>query len=654
MLSNNALQILTLLEEQEGKPVTAKRLSLLLGISERSIKSYMNEISEFCDGVDCTLIRKSGKGFIFYTTKEGRRCIEQERQSYKENLSREARISYIMYILLTGWTTYTVALFADELNVSKHTVYSDLDYIEPLLEKFGLQLNRIAGKGIFLVGDEFVKRKAFKHFCVTGIKECDLQINSDARISMEDESIMVTNYGKENVLQAIKIVKEAERVKEFYYTGYSFTMIVYYLSISLMRIKQKKYITSFHNIDIENIEVKEELIPIGIKKLLERECNLHIPDTEGIYLEYLFQSGDYQHKIENNEKYTIFFEEKIDEICKNIISYLQEVIGEKIFESDRLFMNIKQFLPFSILRIYYGFEIKNPFFEDIRVMYPEIFSIHYSLEWFYKKYIGILPNNQELSFLSLFIGGAIKRNNNRIKIVLMSHSGLSITNIIAKRLEEEMRDIEIVSICSILQKDKIDSVKYDLIVLIDNSKEVIEDRDDIVKISSRITEEDKNKIKQFYLSNKKNYSLMSKRYICDLFPKELIFYKIQERNKENIISFLCSEMEKYGYVNSQYEQEVLKRESIHSTYIGNGIAIPHAGNEFVLKSGIAVLKLEQAIYWGKDEEVELIFLLGIHFDNIALTRNFFKVFTEVIENKVAELKQCDSINKLQDIFQELV
>ena len=47
MLSERGMQIVEKLVENNAKPVTSKVLALGLGVSERSVKTYIKEVSDF-------------------------------------------------------------------------------------------------------------------------------------------------------------------------------------------------------------------------------------------------------------------------------------------------------------------------------------------------------------------------------------------------------------------------------------------------------------------------------------------------------------------------------------------------------------------------------------------------------------------------------
>jgi PTS system mannitol-specific IIC component len=79
--------------------------------------------------------------------------------------------------------------------------------------------------------------------------------------------------------------------------------------------------------------------------------------------------------------------------------------------------------------------------------------------------------------------------------------------------------------------------------------------------------------------------------------------------KDQAIRMAGELLVKNGYVKEEYIEEMLKREEISTTYIGNDIAIPHgtenAKNE-VLESGISVIQVPGGVDFN-GEKARIIF-----------------------------------------------
>ncbi|ASP28134.1 PTS system, fructose-specific IIB component [Spiroplasma corruscae] len=99
----------------------------------------------------------------------------------------------------------------------------------------------------------------------------------------------------------------------------------------------------------------------------------------------------------------------------------------------------------------------------------------------------------------------------------------------------------------------------------------------------------------------------------DLFKKNIAFFNKDFKSKEEVISFLSSELLKTKQIDSKedFEKAVYKRESEGSTGVGDGIAIPHVLNPTVKSSAIGFVKLKNKVDWQSldDQPVDLVFMI---------------------------------------------
>lgn len=98
-----------------------------------------------------------------------------------------------------------------------------------------------------------------------------------------------------------------------------------------------------------------------------------------------------------------------------------------------------------------------------------------------------------------------------------------------------------------------------------------------------------------------------------------------------------------GCVAPAYVDGMLGREAIMSTYLGNGIAIPHGQNENrddVYRTGLSVLQVPAGIDWGEDEPVHLVIGIAATSDeHIGVLANLAEVVED--EDTVALLATTD-------------
>ncbi|WP_017753239.1 sigma 54-interacting transcriptional regulator [Clostridium tyrobutyricum] len=135
----------------------------------------------------------------------------------------------------------------------------------------------------------------------------------------------------------------------------------------------------------------------------------------------------------------------------------------------------------------------------------------------------------------------------------------------------------------------------------------------------------------------------------DLFDVNIVklFYSIG--SKEEIINIMARSMERKNYVRHEFYEDILDREDLGSSYIGNGVAIPHASYERnIIKPVIAVAVLKNPILWEEGNKVDIVFILALNGNS---KKSFLKLFktiknTDLIES-VKDMNDSKSvINKI--------
>ncbi|QFI36880.1 fused PTS fructose transporter subunit IIA/HPr protein [Moritella marina ATCC 15381] len=115
-------------------------------------------------------------------------------------------------------------------------------------------------------------------------------------------------------------------------------------------------------------------------------------------------------------------------------------------------------------------------------------------------------------------------------------------------------------------------------------------------------------------------------------------------NKLHAIKALAQSLANKTYVEASYVDGMLAREAQHSTYLGNGIAIPHGTvdtRDLVNKTGVQLHHFPQGVDWGEGQTVYLAIAIAAKSDeHLAI----LKQLTHVLSDDDIELKlqQCDS------------
>ncbi len=83
--------------------------------------------------------------------------------------------------------------------------------------------------------------------------------------------------------------------------------------------------------------------------------------------------------------------------------------------------------------------------------------------------------------------------------------------------------------------------------------------------------------------------------------------------KEEVIDIIAETLFQEKRVEDKvvYIHDVNERESLVSTAIGDGIAIPHALSETVTESSLIFIRLKHPVLWNKEDEVNMVFGIAV-------------------------------------------
>ena len=387
-----------------------------------------------------------------------------------------------------------------------------------------------------------------------------------------------------------------------------------------------------------------------VSQMLSEVSRVQLNEFEKQYIDVLFASAAVQVR---NEDFHIAilegFEEKNKLICREMMEYLSEILNIDLAENELLMTSLEAFLPASMIRTKYGIEVMNPFLGDIREMYSGIFATCFTLGKFYEQYSGAIPTDQEISFLALFVGGALHRNEKSVKAVLIGTSGIAAANIVARKIENRIEDVKIVAILSSEKIQNLDDYEFDIILSMLSNFEY---GNKVVYISPVINKTDEKNIKD------KCFELLShpelkKEGFVNIIDENHIMFVSEKTEKETVLKEACGILYNNGYVKKGFYVDVMNREKIESTAIGNGVAIPHGMPENVCVPKVFVIRLAHPVNWGS-KMVDTIFLLALNFNNIATTKAFFHDFARILgsEDKIGKIRKTENIAEMAKTLKE--
>ncbi|MDR7343045.1 phosphocarrier protein FPr [Pantoea alhagi] len=123
-------------------------------------------------------------------------------------------------------------------------------------------------------------------------------------------------------------------------------------------------------------------------------------------------------------------------------------------------------------------------------------------------------------------------------------------------------------------------------------------------------------------------------------------------NKEEAIRQVAAALTAAGNVGEGYVNGMLAREQQTSTYLGNGIAIPHGTTDtrdLVQQTGVQVFQFPQGINWGDDQTAYVVIGIAARSDeHLALLRQLTHVLSD--DDVAAQLRTTHSAEELRSLL----
>jgi activator of the mannose operon (transcriptional antiterminator) len=611
-------------------PLTVDTIANILKISNKTVRNDLYKIEDFVKSARLVLCKKPGVGITIEGTEECKINLInslKDSTSYIEPYSPEDRKNHILKTLFLNKSSITIKELADSLYVSRVTIQKHLEEVENWLDNFHLKLLRKTNYGIEVTGDEENWRNAIASLIAQskGNEELRSLLCEDYEGRIDYRSILkLKELINLDYKSLEKIVTAAENKLKFKFSDEAFISLVMHIAISIKRLNAGKDIKLSEEILISLRNMEEYSVAYDMSKEIGDVFKVIMPEPEiGYILLHILGTKMFENKnkgIELNIE-NVKGTELASIMANEIIEIAQRVLSIN-FKNDNVLRNglILHLRP-TINRLKYGLTLRNPILKEIKENYPEIYGAAWMTSVVFEKYLGVKIQEEELGYICLHLGASVERNKNPLKTIVVCASGIGTSQLIAIRLEKSFKQLEIVDVISTLELKQLNYDEIDIII----STIPIEVKKPLLIISPLLKQNDIKKI-EYFINN--TIEAMNNKEIVE---EELVHINVDSTDKENAIKEICSELFKKGYITQEYLPSTLRRESIASTAIGKGIAIPHGDTPYVNKSCIAARTYKNSIAWG-EEAVDVVIMICLSEKDIQKSKSIFRSLYNLLDS----------------------
>lgn len=564
-------------------------LAKRFGISERTLRTDIHNLNDILKRFDSKIIQKRRKGYILETCSFQllHRLLSEAQDSALD--SADKRINLLIMNLLYAKDYVTQDQLAEIVFVSINTILNYLKAIRNILEGYSLKLINKVNRGYTIQGEEMDKR-----VCIMYLLEGSQQ--EEGFRFLKEYYPMWEGIPMEEIR---KKVLEFSQDQGFYFSDYSLRTLVWSIALSISRMRNGNELTSYPEPEDSHTEKLLDPLIQNLENLLD--VRFSQPEKRFLYSCYILNAGNFPSKDVNMEY--------VHGLVSRILQSIYDCYQIDVRDDAILIKNLSHHLHSILQSKYYQINKKNPLLEVIRQSYLLFYEITETAvyETFQNEELSL--NEDDIGYICLHVGAAVKRyfdarNIRKQRTMIVTPGGYAVGSFLETQLNSVFEDrLEIVGKTSFYELENSNLQNIDFII---STVPLKEEKIPVILIEIPMSKKNMEEIFREIVAGK----AVDSRWMSRLFRKEC-FWRMRCNSKEEIIHQMSAGLLKQGYVNENFEQEVLEREKKIPTVMNEKIAIPHPLQISSRENIVAVGILEKPVEWGKGRCAQIILMLAL-------------------------------------------
>ncbi|MGX7025723.1 BglG family transcription antiterminator [Vagococcus hydrophili] len=602
-----------LLENQEAY-ITSQELAEELSLSDRTIRTYINQLKPTLVSHGARIHSKTGHGYQLEITHRGTFDLflkQQEvgsiiRGDSPQVMEIEDRQNYILNKLLLEDAVLTFEGLSERLFISQSSVTKDVNEIRERLKDYHLIIQTKPGTGFWVEGLEQEKR----HFIMDNffgknyrnpLKEQISSSNLFEDISFEELTIIILDEAREERLKLSDIIIQN---------------LVLHLSLAIKRIREG-FELKHSGIVVDETSQKEHKVATKIMNRVEANLDIQFPKEEVGYLTLHLMAKSNQTSSHKNEK-----------VHQALIQMIQELsldIGINLMDDYQLYNGLLEHIKPMLVRLDKNISLKNPLKEDIKKNYSEAFDLTKKHMQSMKIFEVYAINEDEWAYLSLHVMAAIEKNRNtrKLQVLIICATGYGSAQLLRNRVNNEFSNsLNVVDVLGYYELNEDSLANIDLIISSINLSSVLF-KVPVVHVSVFLNTQDIEKIKKetkiidikSSLKEKNSTTLINEKgthYINEHLLEDHFKVYTQPITKKQVLLDLLEQLneEKDPDYIHQMTIQMKQRENMGQTIFSDSIVVPHPAKPIGITTKMAVGIIPEGMTWEQNERIQFVFLIS--------------------------------------------
>ncbi|MBN9225254.1 MULTISPECIES: PTS sugar transporter subunit IIA [unclassified Microbacterium] len=607
---------------RDGEWITAGELADILGVTPRSIRSYVTALNARMPGGGVVESGPSG-----YRAGPGAAAAQH---AATDSGSPRERVHRLCRALLASADGIDVYETAEDFHVSSATVEGDLGRVRTLLAGTGLVLERTAERAT-LRGSEMAQRRLLSTLVHEETDEGAFDLAS-VRRGLGESSIGAAAIGPFKADLVAGLGELGYFVNEL---GIGDVML--HIAITADRVAHG------HPLDT-TLEGSPSAAQQNVGALLDELCLRH--------LEVRLGAGDRRHlatlvlsrvvapgSSESAADMRTRVEPDVDQAVRDVVARAAAAFLVDIDHEDfltRLALHVQNLR----LRAREQAWSRNPLTRSLKATYPMIFEVAVFIADGLQGLLGIPLLDDEIAYIAMHVGGRLERSRRTggpLTATIVCPGYYELHELLRSSVARSLGQVvDVVGVETRADPDW-DAIDTDL-VLATVDAPVGADR--IVRIQPFLTDADIERVQA--AAGRVRRSRRLARLQAELgryfSPDAFVGRMDAAATPESVIRDLGARLVAQGVIDEGYVERTLEREQLSSTAFTDALAVPHALGMTATRTAIAVGVADPSIAWGEGR-VQVVAM-------VAFSESDREAFQTVFEQLVEVFSERDSVQRI--------
>lgn len=466
MINTRSQEIIRLILEKKDY-ITINEIANQLNVSNKTVRNDLDKISEWLHENNLELIKKSGVGICINGDEAIKKLVLEQIISHKKiDKSQKNRKIYIGMKLILNEKGH-VYEFADDLQVSRATIYKDITELKMLFKQYKIQLFRKNNTAVTIEGNEKYYRDFLFDYL---IEDSNYKLFSEIVINQQYQCKGVSPFPvfdikDDEIIEFVQVLKSIHPTYLQSIQNDAFVQLVLRMLILYIRVQNG------HEIKLSErfLNEIEDLPYLNIAKELcdavSKYYKINFSEMEFNYLQIYMvclQNSDSKQQIQNED-------DLLYEITHTLIDEWENELKYPFSQDKELYQGLFEHFLSAVPRIQHGIVIENLLMDDIQMFYKNTFqTVKQSIHVIENK-LKCKVNDAEIGFITLYLATALDRLKRPLNTILISDSRMGANNLLISKLTTQFRELNITKIINSLSFNNLDLKDADLILTTNHS-----------------------------------------------------------------------------------------------------------------------------------------------------------------------------------------